>query len=714
MHYPKNYLQNLGGQMQIHSFNIGENLNNKFKFDDLWDTDSSCEELRYTSVIEDNHKNSLQSNRVELNQTEFQETVSSPEKTSIEPPSNVSPMNQPILQDQFLLNTNASLVAYQQESVIDPSNGDIEVALELNSENFKEVKNFDAVESVPSNAPYFSPTQLFFENFQEPLGVDKILVEKYNYRWIDNKAISPTQSLEPTSEEPSFNLSNDPIAELKEEFEALAQIHSDLISTYENLLNTNLDIVSELNKAKSEILVLQNEITDMKSTMFSREDLDFAIRTALEPVEKELREYTIQFNPQSIIDSEISGVDAKNREFNLQNLFYDEFYDVKWETGSEARILYWKMAYENFSWRGKNFYPEHHTEAFTENVSRAFEIWDDGLNSLIFVESPTNGSADVTVLVSEFELDATETARWHYAYNDAEILDAVIEIDIETLSSPYLMTTILHEIGNVLGLGDIQRNDQIFSVMEEPIIQSFSGDILWQDDLNLIRQVYGENLSENVFTDATPHSDVDLAYAIINATDPLKERIEFLETQLELEREFAQNNADVDLTMQNAVLEFEKARDITNAENEILKMQLEETRLELDYANVLRQELQLSKVEQEIRLTPEVRFAYEEDSFVSPNLMEKENVIYVGDISNPNDNDIYFIHSDKSELKINFTSLEDEKLHQFQILDVSGNIYTRQLIDGDANVSVSLPMQENYFLHINSANDFSDYAVWYA
>ena len=124
--------------------------------------------------------------------------------------------------------------------------------------------------------------------------------------------------------------------------------------------------------------------------------------------------------------------------------------------------------------------------------------------------------------------------------------------------------------------------------------------------------------------------------------------------------------------------------------------------------------MQLSKVEQEIRLTPEVRFAYEYDSFMSPNTMEKENVIYVGDISNPNDNDIYYIHSDKSELKINFTSLEDEKIHQFQILDLSGNIYKRQLIDGDADVSVSLPMQENYFLHINSANDFSNYAVWYA
>ena len=72
----------------------------------------------------------------------------------------------------------------------------------------------------------------------------------------------------------------------------------------------------------------------------------------------------------------------------------------------------------------------------------------------------------------------------------AEIIKAsiIIEKDLDE----YFLTAVLHEIGNVLGLGDIRTRGDLQSIMEDPYDEIFKDDKLWEFDIKMIKQLYGE------------------------------------------------------------------------------------------------------------------------------------------------------------------------------------------------------------------------------
>ena len=71
----------------------------------------------------------------------------------------------------------------------------------------------------------------------------------------------------------------------------------------------------------------------------------------------------------------------------------------------------------------------------------------------------------------------------------AEIIKAsiIIEKDLDE----YFLTAVLHEIGNVLGLGDIRTRGDLQSIMEDPYDEIFKDDKLWEFDIKMIYQLYG-------------------------------------------------------------------------------------------------------------------------------------------------------------------------------------------------------------------------------
>ena len=61
-----------------------------------------------------------------------------------------------------------------------------------------------------------------------------------------------------------------------------------------------------------------------------------------------------------------------------------------------------------------------------------------------------------------------------------------------SLGGTVFLTTILHEIGNVLGLGDISPRQDIRSIQEDPFQEDFVGSSLWEFDVQMIKQLYDE------------------------------------------------------------------------------------------------------------------------------------------------------------------------------------------------------------------------------
>ena len=55
-----------------------------------------------------------------------------------------------------------------------------------------------------------------------------------------------------------------------------------------------------------------------------------------------------------------------------------------------------------------------------------------------------------------------------------------------------LLTITLHEIGNVLGLGDIKPSKRLKSILEDPLPVKFDDNELWDFDKQLIKQVYDD------------------------------------------------------------------------------------------------------------------------------------------------------------------------------------------------------------------------------
>ncbi|MDC1071562.1 hypothetical protein OAQ50_04805, partial [Acidimicrobiia bacterium] len=81
---------------------------------------------------------------------------------------------------------------------------------------------------------------------------------------------------------------------------------------------------------------------------------------------------------------------------------------------------------------------------------------------------------------------------WESTVNENnEITYATIIIE-NTLGGTVFLTTILHEIGNVLGLGDISPRQDIRSIQEDPFQENFVGSSLWEFDVQMIKQLYDE------------------------------------------------------------------------------------------------------------------------------------------------------------------------------------------------------------------------------
>ena len=84
---------------------------------------------------------------------------------------------------------------------------------------------------------------------------------------------------------------------------------------------------------------------------------------------------------------------------------------------------------------------------------------------------------------------ANADGQWNYFYNSDHIVTrALIRFDVSDTSYD-LREVALHEIGNILGLGDIRPSNSFVSVMEDPI-PTYSSNGLTAFDVSMINTIY--------------------------------------------------------------------------------------------------------------------------------------------------------------------------------------------------------------------------------
>ena len=119
-------------------------------------------------------------------------------------------------------------------------------------------------------------------------------------------------------------------------------------------------------------------------------------------------------------------------------------------------------------------------------------MWDDALDSINFKQSQNPDNADITIGIID-DIPGRNYGYWGSAWDENnEITYSTIIIE-KNLTGALYLTTILHEIGNVLGLGDISPRQDIKSIQEDPFPEIFVGSSLWEFDVQMIKQLYGEN-----------------------------------------------------------------------------------------------------------------------------------------------------------------------------------------------------------------------------
>jgi hypothetical protein len=183
--------------------------------------------------------------------------------------------------------------------------------------------------------------------------------------------------------------------------------------------------------------------------------------------------------------------------YNFSEVFYDDYYpDTPWVRGGQKRVITWSASATLIADESVNrsFTPEE-----IEWLKIAIATWDSNLNSVEF--SFIQGqSADLVIgfvsLISAVNQPGA-TAYWNASWGSNKLR---IQGSIKLRSDSKFLNTkegfihaVQHEVGNILGLGDIRPNDRFESVLEDPWMPPYGRDTLSDFDIGLVRQLYGES-----------------------------------------------------------------------------------------------------------------------------------------------------------------------------------------------------------------------------
>ena len=174
---------------------------------------------------------------------------------------------------------------------------------------------------------------------------------------------------------------------------------------------------------------------------------------------------------------------------DFDKLFFEDYFAVRWNKEN----ITWRFAEEQLTtaYSEKEYSLIKPSESSITYTKKAFQVWDDAVNSINFKQSENSDNADITIGIVD-NIPGRNFGFWESVWNENnEITYSTIIIE-DNLGGATFLTTIMHEIGNVLGLGDISPRQDIRSIQEDPFQEDFVGSSLWAFDVQMIKQLYGE------------------------------------------------------------------------------------------------------------------------------------------------------------------------------------------------------------------------------
>ena len=224
--------------------------------------------------------------------------------------------------------------------------------------------------------------------------------------------------------------------------------------------------------------------------------------------------------------------------YNFQSIFYDDYYPgTKWDNRSGIRNITWSAS-------ASVIYDESVTRSFTaeelEWIRSAFQSWDDALDSVKFIEIPQTAQAEIIIGYVALTSAANQpgaTGYWNAWWNNNWRNRATIKLKVGSTTwfsvKSQFIHAVQHELGNVLGLGDILPTSQIASTQEDYWQPPYGPIPLSDYDTGMMRQLYGESTCPSTFPNAAAKAAAELkakqeaeAAAAAKAAAELKAKLE--------------------------------------------------------------------------------------------------------------------------------------------------------------------------------------------
>lgn len=201
--------------------------------------------------------------------------------------------------------------------------------------------------------------------------------------------------------------------------------------------------------------------------------------------------------PNAIIAPSSNAETCPN--YDLSKIFDEEFFpDVKWDNSSKPRVITWSPNATTIKGEpiARNFRADE-----MEWLQISFNAWDLALDSIDFRKVEDPARADVIIGFTPLQ----NNGFWTVETEEKVRKSGTIRISSTTpiiLTKEGFIEVAQSEIGNLLGLGDIQHSIDGDSVLFDPDIPPFGEPVLNDFDISLIRQFYGESTCKSSWSPA--------------------------------------------------------------------------------------------------------------------------------------------------------------------------------------------------------------------
>jgi len=200
---------------------------------------------------------------------------------------------------------------------------------------------------------------------------------------------------------------------------------------------------------------------------------------------------------------------AHGTEFFKDLFFADYSTGSTWVEAGGTKVIYWTDKNPTLSASGTQIVVSSLSGSELDIAKSAFNEWDEVLDSLEFKYTTDPSKAQISIGWS------TLISSWGHWYSSwINDIRQVGEIQLNQnlrytslVSSTNLKHTLLHEIGNIIGLGDISPDSGIDSVLVDPF--NITG-YLSQKDKEYAKLLYHEDASQ------TPTYNITTVYETVN------------------------------------------------------------------------------------------------------------------------------------------------------------------------------------------------------